>query len=75
MTIKAKIHADDYTEKIIKDAMFCATKVYNGILWHLRKEFEEEGKVNISRKNLNSIMKKTSKNKWVLFYVRPAYKR
>lgn len=37
--------------------MFCATKVYNGLLWQLRKEGEEKGKINISRKNLNRILK------------------
>jgi transposase len=37
--------------------MLCATKVYNGLLWHLRKEYEETGKTNISRKNLNRILK------------------
>jgi hypothetical protein len=35
-----------------------ATKVYNGLLWHLRKEYEETGKTNVSRKNLNRILKK-----------------
>lgn len=37
--------------------MFCATKVYNGLLWQLRKEGEEKGKINIGRKNLNRILK------------------
>jgi hypothetical protein len=32
--------------------MLCATKVYNGLLWHLRKEFEEKGKVEVSLKTL-----------------------
>lgn len=43
--------------------MFCATKVYNGLLWHLRKEFEETGKVDISRKNLNRILKELPRAK------------
>jgi hypothetical protein len=38
ITIKAKIHADSKTEAVLKDAMLCATKVYNGLLWHLRKK-------------------------------------
>ena len=57
ITLKAQIHADPQTEAVLKDAMFCATKVYNGLLWHLRKEYQETGKVNISRKNLNRILK------------------
>jgi len=43
--------------------MFCATKVYNGLLWHLRKEYEETGKVDISRKNLNRILKELPRAK------------
>jgi hypothetical protein len=33
LTIKAKVHADPRTESILKDAMLCATKVYNGLLF------------------------------------------
>jgi IS605 OrfB family transposase len=57
LTIKAKIHSTPQTEAVLRDAMLCATKVYNGLLWHLRKEYEETGKTNISRKNLNLILK------------------
>jgi transposase len=57
LTIKAKIHATPQTEAVLKDTMLCATKVYNGLLWHLRKEYKETGKTNISRKNLNRILK------------------
>jgi hypothetical protein len=32
ITIKAKIHADSKTEAVVKDAMLCATKVYNGLI-------------------------------------------
>ncbi|WP_448516327.1 RNA-guided endonuclease InsQ/TnpB family protein, partial [Pseudothermotoga sp.] len=63
ITLKAQIHADLQTEAVLKDAMFCATKVYNGLLWHLRKEYEETGKVNISRKNLNHILKELPRAK------------
>jgi transposase len=56
-TIKAKIHPNPQTEAVLKDAMLCATKVYNGLLWHLRKEYEETGKTNVYRKNLNRILK------------------
>jgi len=43
--------------------MFCATKVYNGLLWYLRKEYEETGRVDISRKNLNRILKELPRAK------------
>jgi hypothetical protein len=38
LTIKAKVYASPQIEAILKDAMLCATKVYNGLLWYLRKE-------------------------------------
>lgn len=63
VTIKAQVHADPQTKAVLKDAMFCATKVYNGLLWHLRKEYEETKKVDISRKNLNRILKKLPRAK------------
>jgi putative transposase len=62
-TIKAKIHATPQTEDVLKDAMLCATKVYNGLLWHIRKEYEETGKANVSRKNLNLILKELPRAK------------
>jgi IS605 OrfB family transposase len=63
ITLKAQIHADPQIEAVLKDAMFCATKVYNGLLWHLRKEYKETGRVNISRKNLNRILKELPRAK------------
>jgi len=63
ITLKAQIHADSRIEAVLKDAMFCATKVYNGLLWHLRKEYKETGRVNISRKNLNRILKELPRTK------------
>jgi transposase len=63
LTIKAKIHADLQTESILKDAMRCATKVYNGLFWHLRKEYEETGKSTVTRKNLNLILKELPRAK------------
>ncbi|MGC9796432.1 transposase [Fervidobacterium riparium] len=58
ITIRAQIQADKETEEILKDAMRCATKVYNGLLWHLREEQKQTGAVDISRKNLNKILRK-----------------
>ncbi len=57
LTIRAQIHADPKTEAVLRDAMRCATKVYNGLLWHLREEQKERGKVHVSRKNLNRMLK------------------
>lgn len=56
ITVKAQIHADPETEAILKDAMVCATKVYNGLLWHLRQEFEQTGRVDIRRSHLNGLL-------------------
>jgi IS605 OrfB family transposase len=56
LTIKAQIHADPETERVLRDAMFCATKVYNGLLWHLRRQQAETGRVDIRRSHLNRIV-------------------
>ncbi len=56
LTIKAQIHADPETERVLRDAMFCATKVYNGLMWHLRRQQEETGRVDVRRSNLNRIL-------------------
>lgn len=57
VTIKAQVHADSHTEAVLKDAMFCATKVYNGLMWHLRQELKEKGKVDLRRSTLNRTLK------------------
>ncbi len=56
LTIKAQIHTDPETERILRDAMFCATKVYNGLMWHLRRQQEKTGRVDVRRSNLNRIL-------------------
>jgi len=63
ITLKAQIHTDPQTEAVLKDAMLCATKVYNGLLWHLRKEQKKTGRVDISRKNLNRVLKELPRAK------------
>jgi len=40
-----------------RDAMLCATKVYNGLLWQLREEGKERVKTHVSCRNLNRILK------------------
>ncbi len=57
LTIKAQIHATPETERVLRDAMFCATKVYNGLMWHLRRQQEQTGRVSVRRSNLNRILK------------------
>jgi len=56
LTIKAQIHADPEAERVLRDAMFCATKVYNGLMWHLRRQQEETGRIDVRRANLNCIL-------------------
>jgi len=43
--------------------MRSATKVYNGLLWHLREAYKKTGKVDLSRKNLNRIPKELPRAK------------
>lgn len=47
LTVTAEIHADPRTEAVLQDAMFCATKVYNGLLWRLRRQYQESGKERV----------------------------
>ena len=57
LTLKTQIHATPEVEAVLKEAMRSATKVYNGLLWHLREAYKKTGKVDLSRKNLNRILK------------------
>ena len=57
ITVVSKIIADEHAEALLLDAMRSATKVYNGLIWQLREQYEQTGKAPISRKNLNRLMK------------------
>jgi hypothetical protein len=57
ITLVSRIATDERNEEILLDAMRSATKVYNGLIWHLREQYEQHGKAPISRKNLNQLMK------------------
>ena len=57
ITLVSKVTTDESTEAVVLDAMQCATKVYNGLIWHLREQYKETGKSPVSRQNLNKIMK------------------
>jgi len=56
LTIKAQIHAEPETERVLRDAMFCATKVYNGLMRHLRLQQEETGCVDLRQSSLNRFL-------------------
>jgi IS605 OrfB family transposase len=57
ITLVSRITADERNEEILLDAMRSATKVYNGLIWQLREQYEQTGKAPINRKNLNQLMK------------------
>ena len=57
LTLNAKVIADEQAQAVLLDAMHCATKVYNGLIWHLREEFKQTGKTKVTRKNLNTVLK------------------
>jgi putative transposase len=63
LTLRAQIHAAPEVEAVLKEAMRSATKVYNGLLWHLREAYKKTGKVDLSRKNLNHILKELPRAK------------
>ena len=57
LTLVAKVEAGEKERAALLDAMLCATKVYNGLIWELRKVYEQTGKSRVSRQNLNRILK------------------
>lgn len=57
LTIVAKVEVAEMEKAVLLDAMLCATKVYNGLIWELRQEYEQTGKSRVSRSNLNRILK------------------
>ena len=63
LTLVSKIIANPTAQAILLDAMLSATKVFNGLIWNLRKQFEAHGKAPISRKNLNKMMKALPRRK------------
>ena len=63
ITLVSKLIVDEQTEAILFDAMRSATKVFKGLIWNFRSQYEETGKAPISRKNLNKIMKELPRRK------------
>lgn len=63
LTLKAQLHPTEAQASVLRDAMFCATKVYNGVLYHLREQaaahFKATGewaKTDLSDSRLNALM-------------------
>ena len=57
LSLVAKVEAGEDDKAVLLDAMLSATKVYNGLIWELRREYEQSGKSRVSRSNLNRILK------------------
>ena len=57
LTLKAKIVCSENTEAILRDCLYSSTKLYNGLIYHLREEYEINGKVNLSDSHLNALTK------------------
>ena len=69
LTLIAKVEVGDGEKAALLDAMLCATKVYNGLIWELRQEYEQTGKSMVSRQNLNRIPERVTARTGVLFFV------
>ena len=52
LTIVAHVETDSCTKKLVKGTMWYATKVYNGLIWHIRERLSAA-----SRKDLNRVIK------------------
>jgi len=63
LTLKAKIVCSENTEAILRDCLYSSTKLYNGLIYHLRKEYEINGKVNLSDSHLNALTKTLPRSK------------
>ncbi len=57
LTLVAKVEAEPAAQNVLLDAMLCATKTYNGMIYALRQEYEQAGNSKVSRQNLNKILK------------------
>ena len=57
LTLVAKVAVEPAAQAVLLDAMLCATKVYNGLIYALRQEYEQTEKSKVSKQNLNKILK------------------
>ena len=55
LTIKARLRGAPERFATLRDAMLSATKVHNGLIFHLREEYEQHGTVCYSTSHLNCI--------------------
>ena len=63
LTHKARLCGAPERFAILRDAMLSATKVYNGLIFHLRQEYEQQGKVCYSASYLNRIARGLPRHK------------
>lgn len=61
--VVAKINLSSQAEEILRSTMLSATKVYNGLLWNLRQEYEQTGKSKVTRSHLNKLLKELPRSK------------
>ena len=57
LTLVAKVDAKPAAREVLLDAMLSATKVFNGMIYALRQEYEQTGESKVSKQNLNKILK------------------
>lgn len=62
-TYKGRLTGPEPRFDILRDVMFSATKVYNGLVWNLREEYEQNSKVSYSASHLNEIARSLSRHK------------
>lgn len=63
LTLVAKVAAEPAAREVLLDAMLCATKVFNGLIYTLRQAYEQTGNSKISKQNLNKILKQLPRTK------------
>ena len=62
-TYKGRLTGPEPRFDILRDVMFSATKVYNGLIWNLREEYEQNGKVSYSASHFNEIARSLPRHK------------
>jgi putative transposase len=57
LTLVAKVDAKPAAREVLLEAMLSATKVFNGMIYALRQEYEQTRESKVSKQNLNKILK------------------
>lgn len=73
ITLVSKVTTDESTEAVVLDAMQCATKVYNGLIWHLRAQYKETGSSPCQQAELEQNNETVASAAGILFIVRSSY--